>query len=325
VRLVVGPSALTPVAFLFLGLERGYCMYLCYVDESGTPDIPGNTSHFVLAGLSIPVWYWKKCDQDIAAIKARYDLEGAEIHTAWILRWYLEQDKVADFDSLDHLQRRYEVGRIRTAELLRLQRAGSRKRARYRQQKKNYRKTDAYIHLSHGERKAFIRELAQCVSKWRFARLFAECINKVHFDPARVARTVDEQAFEQVVSRFEQYLQMTRRTGCTRNYGLLIHDKNETVASKHTQLMKRFHQDGTFWTNVASIIETPLFVDSELTGMVQIADLCAYALRRYLENDEEDLFDLVFKRADRKSNVVVGARHFTDRDCCCKICMAHRQ
>ena len=45
-------------------------MYLCYVDESGTPDIPGNTSHFVLAGISTPVWHWKNCDQEIRAIKA---------------------------------------------------------------------------------------------------------------------------------------------------------------------------------------------------------------------------------------------------------------
>jgi len=27
-------------------------MILCYVDESGTPDIPGNTSHYILTGLS---------------------------------------------------------------------------------------------------------------------------------------------------------------------------------------------------------------------------------------------------------------------------------
>jgi len=38
-------------------------MYLCYVDESGTPDIPGNTSHFVLDGIFTPVWHWKKCER----------------------------------------------------------------------------------------------------------------------------------------------------------------------------------------------------------------------------------------------------------------------
>lgn len=135
--------------------------------------------------------------------------------------------------------------------------------------------------------------------------------------------SVDEQAFEQVVSRFEQYLQnisMGKKT----NHGLLIHDNNQTVALKHTMLMKDFHNKGTLWTSIKNIIETPLFVDSSLTSMVQLADLCAYAIRRYLENNEETLFCHIFKRADRKEKVVVGIRHFTDPSCSCKICSSHR-
>jgi N-acetyl-beta-hexosaminidase len=52
-------------------------MYICYMDESGTSDIPGTSSHFVLVGFSIPVCYWKNCDLDIEHIKAKYDLIGA--------------------------------------------------------------------------------------------------------------------------------------------------------------------------------------------------------------------------------------------------------
>lgn len=90
--------------------------------------------------------------------------------------------------------------------------------------------------------------------------------------------------------------------------------------------MKEFHRIGTFWTSITQIIETPLFVDSQLTSMVQIADLCSYALRRYLENGEERLFDMVFRIADRKSDgTVVGIRHFTNPYCICKICSAHRK
>jgi hypothetical protein len=89
--------------------------------------------------------------------------------------------------------------------------------------------------------------------------------------------------------------------------------------------MRKFHRKGTLWTTVRNIIETPLFVDSELTGMVQVADLCAYSLRRYLENGEEDLFKLVFERADRKDDVVVGIRHFSDNSCTCIICKAHNK
>jgi len=47
-------------------------MRLCYIDESGTPQIPGNTSHYVLAGLSIPVHKWKPYNNQIEKIKSKY-------------------------------------------------------------------------------------------------------------------------------------------------------------------------------------------------------------------------------------------------------------
>ena len=56
---------------------------------------------------------------------------------------------------------------------------------------------------------------------------------------------------------------------------------NETVAKRHTDIMKKFLQTGTLWTQINHVIETPMFVDSQLTGMVQLADLCAYSIRRY--------------------------------------------
>lgn len=296
-------------------------MYLCYIDESGTPDLPGNTSHFILAGIAVPIWHWNDCDREIRRIKQRYDLLDAEIHTAWILRQYLEQNRVTNFDNLPRGQRRADVERLRRAELLRLQ--ASPNQRHYRQTKKNYRHTADYIHLTRDERRQFIQDIADCVSNWGFARLFAECVDKVHFDPSRTTRSVDEQGFEQVVSRFEQFLQAETSDPARRAFGVLIHDNNQTVARKHTLMMKRFHQHGTFWTSVNNIIETPLFVDSQLTGMVQIADLCSYSLRRYLENGERQLFDKIFTRADRRGSVTVGIRHFSASSCTCEICNAH--
>jgi len=291
-------------------------MYLCYVDESGTSDVPGNTSHFILAGISIPIWHWNTCDREIESIKRSIGLQGAEIHVAWLLRDYPEQRKIPSFDVLSYDQRRSEVERARRQELLRLQSTSNHKQ--YRQTKKNFQHTQDYIHLTYDERRAFVLEIARSVAGWGFARLFAECVDKVHFDPRHSTRTVDEQAFEQVVSRFEQYLQATSAPNQQqRNHGLLIHDNNQTVARKHTALMKSFHQTGTLWTRVQNIIETPLFVDSQLTSMVQIADLCAYGLRRYLENSETDIFREVFQRADRRNNVAVGVRHFTNLSCTC--------
>jgi len=298
-------------------------VYLCYIDESGTSDIPGNTSHFILAGLSIPILSWKGCDSDVAAIKKKYRLDDTEIHVGWILRSYLEQTRIKDFEKLDERQRRSQIEQLRKIELLRLQKAANPKL--YRQTKKNYLKTAPYIHLTYQERKDFIQQIARCVSQWSFARLFAECVDKIHFDPSRTVLTVDAQSFEQIVSRFEHYLQLISTGEASPCCGLLIHDNNATVAKKHTDLMTQFHQKGTMWTSVSNIIETPLFVDSQLTSMVQIADLCAYAIRRYLENGEEELFDLIFQRADRKGRTVVGVRHFTNKSCTCKICGPHKK
>jgi hypothetical protein len=303
-------------------------MYLCYVDESGTSEIPGNTSHFVLAGLSLPISFWRNADREISLVLGRYGLENEELHTAWILRRYLEQSKIPNFDQLDWFGRRSAVQQYRTKELLRLQKIG---RGPYRQAKKNYQQTNAYIHLTHAERISVVKDVADVVGSWGYARLFAECIDKTHFDPARTSLSLDEQAFEQVVSRFQQYLFHTATTispdstAVIRDYGVLIHDNNESVAIKHTQLMRQFHKSGTLWTTIDNIIETPLFVDSSLTRMVQMADLCAVALRRYCENGETDIFRRIFPRADRFGGRAVGVRHFAGLSCQCEICDAHRR
>ena len=164
-------------------------VYFCYIDESGTPQLPGNTSHYVLIGFSIPISKWKYCERKIYEIKYKYDLVGKEIHTGWILRKYIEQTKIPDFDRLEYPERRYEVERIRKEELLQLQRSGNTKH--YRQIKKNYKQTDSYIHLSFSERWSFIEEIADLIGSFSFARLFGEAINKVHFDPHKSRLSVD--------------------------------------------------------------------------------------------------------------------------------------
>jgi hypothetical protein len=219
-------------------------VYLCYIDESGTSDIPGNTSHFVLAGLSIPIWHWKTCDWDISNVLSHYGLGGKELHTAWLLRNYLEQSRIPGFEELSYDARRAAVEQERTRELLRLQ-ATPHKRKAYQQQKKTFAYTGPYIHLTRKERVKVVQEAADKVSNWGCARLFAECIDKNYFDPSKSKKSISEQAFEQVVSRFDKYLDNIKSgtPSQPRNiFGLLVHDNNETIAKKHTDLTRRFHQ-----------------------------------------------------------------------------------
>jgi hypothetical protein len=66
-------------------------MYLCYIDESGVPEVGQGTSHFVLVGLSIEAWNWKNQDRAVSVVKRRFGLGDAEVHTGWMTRRYLEQ------------------------------------------------------------------------------------------------------------------------------------------------------------------------------------------------------------------------------------------
>jgi hypothetical protein len=130
-----------------------------------------------------------------------------------------------------------------------------------------------------------------------------------------------EEAFTQVVDRFERYL---AGIGGQQTIGLLAHDHNDTSAARLTQLMRQFHASGTMWTRITHIIETPFFVDSGLTVGVQLADLCAYAIRRFCENGESDLFNRIYPRAHRVAGHAVGVRHYTSgRNCVCTICANH--
>jgi len=164
----------------------GRVIYLCYMDESGTPSIPGNTTHFVLAGLALPISKWKFCEAEITKIKQRYGLGDVELHTGWMCRPYLEQSRIPEFTKLGREQRRSKVMRLRAEDLRRVQREVKRSKF-YRQVKKNYLKTEDYIHLTYNERRSFILEVAKSIASWDFARLFAEAINKDYFMTAKPA------------------------------------------------------------------------------------------------------------------------------------------
>ncbi len=300
-------------------------MHICYVDESGTPDIDniGNTTHFVLAGISLPIEFWRDADKEITKIKKEYGFaDENEIHTAWLNRKYIEQKFISNFDNLNHTNRRKEVRTARKSNLYKLQKNQNRT---YGRTKKDYKKTDPYIHLTHKERKEFVEKIAESVAKWSDVRLFADCIDKTFFDPQKAGHSVGEEAFDQLISRFNTFLENKSRSPNSnqKNLGIIVHDNNVEVAGERMKMMRNFFSTGTkYRKDIDNVIETPLFVDSNLTSMVQIADLCAYALRRYIENRERNLFDRIFRRADRKNNKLVGIRHFTDPNlkCDCDLC-----
>lgn len=289
-------------------------MHILYMDESGTAELEAEPKHFVLLGLAIRGDFWKTQDALVESIKRRFDLHGQEIHTAWMARRYVEQERIAGFQSLDRKSRREAAEReiARRAGVLGVR--GNQKKAKsYRVESK---KIKPYLHLTREERRSCLLELAQAIGAWGTARIFSEAILKPSFSSSH--RTPYEQAFEQVLSRFQAFLARVD------DIGIVVHDQNSTVAPRLMRLTRKFHQTGTLFREISNIVETPLFVDSELTSMIQMADLAAYSLRRFLENDENELWRALRPRVDQVNGVHVGVRHYTGKQGCnCQICIDH--
>lgn len=290
-------------------------MYFLYLDESGS-----NTSHFILFGLAIPATSWKEKIDQITPVKESYTLKGTEIHTGWMLRRYLEQERISDFENLGYEERRVEVLKERSKTLNKLAVLGDIKRAR--NTKKAYKKTKDYIHLTLAQRRNCLRDLANVVGTWNDSRLFAEATDLKNFN---LPISIFQNAFTNVISRFDTFVENYSRHTKTDLHGLVIQDQNESQSLRLTELMKKFHSIGTMWTQQTRIVETPLFVDSKLTGMIQMADICAYATRRFFEHNETDLFDRIYHRFDRiPGGSVVGIRHYTGVfKCKCRVCQDH--
>lgn len=297
-------------------------MKLFYLDESGNPELTGISDSYVLVAVSIPIHKWTACDKAVNQLKASYGLLNAEIHTAWMLRSYHEQQEIAGFEEMNSAERRAAVTRVREQKVESYK--ANKSAAALKSLKKIYKNTDAYIHLTQAERRRFIYELVAKIKGWSFVRLFAEIIDKTNYHPPKPNLTPESQAFERIVTRIETYLSHISRD--EREYGLLIHDECESVTIPHVNNMRRFYRRGTFKSAVKHIIETPLFVSSSHTNMVQLADVCAYAIRRYYDSGESELYTPLKARADRVGADIVGFNHYTaDKHCPCELCEARRK
>jgi hypothetical protein len=290
-------------------------MHICYLDESGNPqNNPGTTPYFVLLGMAIPATTWRQKDTEITRIFNAHNLYG-ELHTAWMARKYNEQERIAGFESLSPGDRRSAVLIERKKDLAAASLRGD---AAVKTLRKNFQKTQDYIHLTYADRLAILQATADTIGSWEDTVLFADAQQKA----ANVGpeEKILDNAFEQVVTRFHHYLERKQV-----DLGMLVQDQNQTSALRLTRLARRYHAGGTRYIEVPRLVETPLFVDSSLTSMVQLADLASYALRRYFENSETDLLERLYNRFDRdEKGRLVGIRHYTGKLACqCRICVDH--
>lgn len=289
-------------------------LWILYVDESGVPERhPSQAGHFVLAGAAIPATSWASKARDIETVRGAFGVEGEELHVAWLLRPYPEQAAIPDFDTRDHDWRRARVRRARAATLHRLKALGNMRVLG--ETKRSFARTTAYVHLTFDERRSFVREVADVVGAWDDVRIFAEVFDKA----VPFGRAIEDEAYEQVVSRFEAFL------GRVDGLGVVAYDQNESVVRRILRMTADLQAGGGTWRRFHRLAGHPFFVASHLSDMIQVADLVSYALRRYADRNETDLYLRLAPRFDRIGEQLVGLRHYRGgRQCRCAICAEPR-
>jgi len=118
-------------------------------------------------------------------------------------------------------------------------------------------------------------------------RLFASVIHR----NAPITEDPVTSAFEQLASRFDKYLMRHHLRGNSQR-GIAIFDKSSTEKSIQN-LARIFKHDGHSWGQLRNFSEVPLFLDSQASRLIQLADLVAFAIFRKFEANDSQFYDII--------------------------------
>ena len=155
----------------------------------------------------------------------------------------------------------------------------------------------------------------------RNVRAFGIAVDKKAISP----KDPVEEAFEEISNRFNLFLSRNYHTRGEReedrNKGLIVMDKS-SYEQPLQRLARDFRVSGTRWGALKNLAEVPLFVDSQASRIVQLADLIAYAMWRKYEHQDGRFFDPIIPRFDQDGGVIHGLVHKKPpwQTCYCPAC-----
>ena len=135
----------------------------------------------------------------------------------------------------------------------------------------------------------------------RQVRIFAAVLEKNNL----AGQDIAEVAFEQLSSRFDQFLGRLYKQKQDTQRGLILFDKSSTELRIQT-LAREFKYSGHTFGVTRNYAEVPVFIDSRASRLIQLADLVAYAIFRKFEHGDERYFKTIEKCFDSEGGVVHG-------------------
>lgn len=263
-------------------------MYFVYVDESGTKDPKvkgvdknGNTIEkdrlYVLLGISL-----------------------------FETRWF-------QFESFINKTKMKHMQRIHRDEGCRLELADTEVKSRWIRVP-NERALHPFLsRLSDNE----MEQLVDCFlaqPAYHAMRIFAVVVDKRYLRDHMTEEQLHRKAYELLIERVEWFL----KTEHPKHKALMIVDNtskqmNRSLAMKHSYFQREGTSSGSL---IPHIVELPMFVESNLSNGVQLADLCAYNVYRAFRDEDLDyaffkrISPCIYRAVHRESEAVEGLKVF---------------
>jgi len=132
-----------------------------------------------------------------------------------------------------------------------------------------------------------------------------------------------ELAFENICNRFDLLLKAQHHQGNTQR-GIIILDRSSYETSLQ-YLARDFRTLGTKWGITVNINEVPLFVDSKLSRLIQLADHVAYSVYRRYERGDTQYLDIILNRFGLEDGKLHNLVHKTHKSSCmCPACLSRK-
>lgn len=134
-----------------------------------------------------------------------------------------------------------------------------------------------------------------------------------------------EVAFEDVCSRFDLLLKRLYQSGDPQR-GLIIIDRSKSARTLRA-LANNFRTVGTRWGVLNNLAETPLFIDSRASRLMQLADHVAWSVFRRYEYGDASFIDLISHKFDTDGMRIHGLVHKhpgVQQTCGCPACVNRR-
>lgn len=134
-----------------------------------------------------------------------------------------------------------------------------------------------------------------------------------------------QRTFEEQFLRFNE---MLRRLGDTGDEprGMVVADKARYERTLQP-IARRWREEGTRFKRLDRLLEVPLFVDSSITVLIQLADLVAHATYLAYARNSWELHDRMLHGFDEADGVIHGLVHLTPthHSCLCLACVTRRK